>query len=356
MGATIDEHALTTILDNARPRAGSIELAILAPDERTACSLAVDSNGTVTQGSSAIVNLWCAAKPAAGMVLLALLHEHGFDLTTPIGEMAPELREYGELGDATVRELLGGCIVLNAVTLLDGRLADLATLDELFAREEPRRLVADDSREYVFSEFSAWWVVARLIEALTARDHLDVLAGRIHAAGLELFIGEHDANPIPYERVAVYLEPNADSVLPLLHDLLPEENRRWHLGWGGFGSAAGLADFYARIADRIERLDAAAADGVFPPGAWLAEIARPSPDEPAANTFQRLGLISLDGHFFVGDEDAEIWGHLGWESRSVGGFDTRSGAAFGLTCTDLSYASEGVKHLSGRILDEVRAT
>ncbi len=356
MRPAIDEQALTTILDNARPRAGSTELALLTHDERPACSLAVDSNGTVTQGSGAVVNLWCAAKPVAGMALLALLHEHGFDPTTAIGDIAPELREHGELGGATVRELLGGCIVLNAVTLLDGRLADLTTLDEVFAREEPRRLVPDDPREYVFSEFSAWWVVARLIEALTARDHLDVLAERIQTARLDLFIGEHEANPIAYERVAVYLEPNADSVLPLLHDLLPEENRRWHLGWGGFGSAAGLADFYARIADRIDRRDAVVADRVFPPGAWLSEIVRPSPDEPAANTFQRLGLVSLDGHFFVGDEDAEIWGHLGWESRSVGGFDTRSGVAFGLTCTDLSYPSEGVKHLVGLIIDEVRAT
>ncbi|MFN8035014.1 MAG: serine hydrolase [Acidimicrobiia bacterium] len=347
------DHLLAVLagrLSDGAPEHGCLELSVRG-DTGSPIELRAGPMGTEVVPADSVVNVWCAVKPAASMVLLCVMAEHGLPLDARLVELLPELSRWEAADGLTVVELLGGALALTSVNLMLARLTELDDLAELVIAEQPRRITGSRPADFEFSEFSMWWVVAALIETITGRPHLDVLAERLSAGGLDVYVGDHDANPIPYGRLAPYLEPGAECVLPLLHDAVPSENRRWHLGYGGFASAAGLAEFYARVI----RSGAAAstASGLLPGRAVLGLLGEPS-GLGAGGVFQRLGLLSLDPHLIgAAGERTRVWGQLGWESRCIAGVDLEARYGFALVCTDLSYPPERMKSLASNVVEAV---
>ena len=335
-----------------RPARGWTDIALRWPsaDGRRGVDRRVWADGSVTLGPCSVVNIWCGVKPAAAMLMLSLLEERGIGVDDPIGDHFPGPL-LGELGAASSAQVLANALDLHRVGLVEARLAELDDLDALVQRERAALLPLDGRR--ALSEFSLWWVVDNLIRSLCGRSPLDELASRLDADGLDMFFGDQPEHQLPYGRIACLLEASPSGDLPLLHDQLIRENRRWHLGFGGFASARGLADLYFGIGNRLdERTPLSSPSRLLPSGDLLRMLFDGGRADAMGPSI--AGLARLDVEILGRSESCcpRLIGHFGWSGISVGLLDRSTGLGLGIVCTDLAESCERIKAAAEYVIDD----
>lgn len=291
--------------------------------------------------ADSLVNVYCAAKFVAVPLLLRSLAAAGVSLDEALGHEWAST--HPKLPSLTLREVLGGGVQIGRVNLALARLSELEDIPTLLEEEDFSTVSFAAPTDAQYGEASAQILLTELYKRVVGHSPLPVIAAELEQHQIDVFFGDDALHPVPYERINPYLEPQPGGiVLPLGHDACRSELTRWHYCFGGLASAHGLVDAY-----RYVFTDAPSAFQQQ----WFVE-----PMEPRCGSGTiRWGLACLDIDI-LGERPVvpEIWGHPGWEGRSLAGVDFVSGHAFAVVTNDMSADQAWTANLASRLIYAIR--
>lgn len=339
------EHALISSLGGISMNVGQLDVAVSLPDHIGGglARVQITRNGVGVTGTDSLVNLWCGAKPLAVPLILGALAANGVPFDQPLETFAQGPLE--RLSPFSLRELLSGAIALQKTNLMWARVTDLDEMVALLDEESMERHTPDRSTPECFSEASVQIILDQLLRSLTGCSVVELVASAWSDQTTDVYFGSQPNRPMPQDRFVPYLEPHSNgTVIPMAHDGLADELEHWHYCFGGFASAAGLAGAYEDFGTtKLPWRDS---------GTYRDELCAPH-GEGVGEGGIRLGLMSLDAELLgLRPTTPQLWGHQGWEGRSVGGFDLGTGLGFGILTTDLSAEKSWVSNIASTVIYE----
>lgn len=221
--------------------------------------------------ATALCELHCLTKPIVGWALLEAASRHGMAPTEPVRQVLADV--------AHLDQRVTVAAICNHLT----RIAQPSGLDWV-SRPPPRRPGLADLQQEPggswYSEVGAWMVAAALMEALSGRPAVDVVADFIDRCEADAYIG----TPLPPgRRVITPVAGLPFREIPMLHVEHPTYRARLGPEFGGFGSMPGYVRFLEEVGRAIRGEPSAIAVDQQVLGAVLA----PEPSIPANQTWRR---------------------------------------------------------------------
>lgn len=264
--------------------------------------------------TSTLSALYCTAKPVVAVAVLRLIAEDELSLGDRLGDVVEDIPARW-IADRTVEEVLAHTAGLHVVnTILARILPERSREGWVYASEPPHGWRFGVDRAY--SEFGGWFVLGRVIEALTD-EPFDAYVRRavldpygVPADDLVLRIeGDEYGRLVP--RISATLDLTMDRPVPLLAEVGPETAAEWNPSFGAYGTMSAMARFYDGL---LADLDGAGE--VLPTDLLTTAV---TPRLPIAHdvTLDRdagfgLGFMTpLSSHFFGDAPSGRAFGHAG---------------------------------------------
>jgi CubicO group peptidase (beta-lactamase class C family) len=309
--------------------------------------------------------LYCTAKPLVTAAVLRLVADGELSLEDRVGDVVDGVdAEAAWIGDRRVAEVLGHTAGLHALPSIIARVLPERSRWGWICATAPAGWRFGVDRAY--SEFGGWYVLGRVIEALTEEPY-DHYVDRIVRKGYgidpddlvvrfgpEGFAARRDRISVTLD-LTDHLQP-----IPLLAEAGPETAVEWNPAFGSYGTMRGLAALYRGLLEDL------AGGGRVLPADLLAEATRGRLPATYDETLHRdacfgLGVMApLSTHEFGDAPGEDAFGHAGQGGTSFGfadpthgvvvaalfnaGLDAETGVSFRRrTLTDSVYRALGLR-------------
>lgn len=297
--------------------------------------------------TSSLSNIYCAGKPLLAMSIGALVNVGDLTFETVLGDV---LEEVGP-GIRGVR--LGNLLShSNGLTGPSGVASVLGLEDP---RAEVMRLSPHPEWRpggLRYSEFTAWCLLAQVLEARGGRDYRDMISELVlRPTGLDdafVFCRDRDDVSRIEPRLAVSEAFKGTTRYPLLLERTPTWLCRWSPSFGYLSHAAGLGALYRLVADVCEGRR---------PDQWelttMVERASGPGYDPVLGRECSYGLgfmVELAGHDFSNRFSETSVGHSGNVGMTAAGVDLATGVVAAYCLSGLSDGDTAVSWLRPRLM------